>query len=133
VALDDAAWRQVVDGLRERFTVLHFTFGPPPVKPMEGVVAMSAMSLRQTAALFFAIGKFVGVDGGEMQLMLAAGGRAIALSPPASATYDPARWQYASERDWGTNPVRSKYLAANDWAHLGEHLSFLENPAAAAA
>src|SRR5439155_16058515 len=101
IALDDAAWRQIVDGLRERFTVLHFTFGPPPAKPMEDVVAMPAMSLRQTAALFFAIGKFVGVDGGEMQLMLAAGGRAIALSPPASTTYDPARWQYASERDWG--------------------------------
>jgi hypothetical protein len=124
--LDDPAWQQIIEQLRQSgFTPLHLPFAGGG-RQLQGVTVIPPMGLRQLAACFSAIGRFVGVDGGEMHLMLAAGGRAIALAPPASQQYDPARWQYASPSDWGANPVRAKYIALSEHAAVGEHLSFLD-------
>jgi predicted SAM-dependent methyltransferase len=126
--LDDAAWQQIIERLRQSgATPLHLSVAGSSRK-LEGVTVLPPMGLRQLAACFLAIGRFVGVDGGEMHLMLAAGGRAIALAPPASAEYDPARWQYGSPSDWGPSPVRAKYIPLSEHAAVGEHLSFLDAP-----
>lgn len=75
--------------------------------PLEGAVHIRGLPTRQLAALYHAIGKYIGGDTGDYHLMVAVGGKAIVLIPPnnPAAGYPYQRLLYKDEFWQGTPRV----------------------------
>ncbi len=89
-----AYWESFFKG--ETRTILQFGRTDYPLLP--GAVRMPFYNLRELAAVYSAIGTYVGVDTGDLHLMLAVGGRCFAACPEASHYYDPREWHYNNQR-----------------------------------
>ncbi len=65
--------------------------------PLKGVYTMWDYSVRQLAAIYHAVGRYVGPDTGDGHLMLAVKGRADILVPPSRWDYDHSTFHYRTE------------------------------------
>lgn len=77
-----------------------------------GIHLFYDLPIREQAAIYAAVGRYIGPDTGDYHLMLAVGGRADVLVPPDSPTY-PYRFFHYNSGCWaGWNP-RVRY---HPWA-----------------
>lgn len=83
-------WKDYIDLLRSKFTVLQFGLRdyPPLTSRLVGY------SIRQIAALYSVIGRYIGVDTGDVHMMLGVGGKALVFNPPATVGHEPVEWEY---------------------------------------
>lgn len=91
-------WQPLIARLAQKFWVILFRYGEnKPVIPGVSQV-YDDFSVRQQAALFKLIGRYLGVDTGDHHLMLSVGGRNIVLVPDNQAQYSYEFWHYQSDR-----------------------------------
>lgn len=74
----------------------------------EGVVNLLDLNLRQLAACYHVIGRYVGSDSGDHHMMLAVGGRTELFIPPHAWFYNHRRHLYL-DYAWKGEPVREVY------------------------
>jgi hypothetical protein len=122
--MDFARWQEIIDRLGDRHTLLQFGLSNN-IHHLRGVRPLLDLPVRDLACCFFVIGKYLGVDTGDMHLMLAAGGRVVALVPPSSPLYEHDQWHYRPEY-WGGQPPRIKYVLFDDYRTVPDELSFLD-------
>jgi hypothetical protein len=78
----------------------------------EDVVSIPDLTIRQLAACYHVIGKYIGTDTGDHHLMLAVGGECRLFIPPSSWNYDHKRTLYLKSETydpWKGEPVREIY------------------------
>ena len=78
----------------------------------ENVINIPDLNLRQLAACYSVIGKYVGTDTGDMHLMLAVGGSCEVFVPPSAYHYNHDKHHYKPE-NFGTDMVKIVY---NVWS-----------------
>lgn len=79
---------------------------------IKGVYEICNLPIRAEAAVYAAIGRYVGADTGCYHLMLAVGGKADVLCPAHSPTYDYWLTHYGPDC-WLDEPVRVSYQDFN--------------------
>lgn len=77
--------------------------------PIPGVIEFFDFPIRQMAAIFHAVGRYVGPDTGDYHLMLAVGGQCNVFVPPSSWHYNHATAHYR-EIDWCGEAPRVTYI-----------------------
>jgi len=89
-------WEPFIDALKLGYTVLQFGL---QVFPLVGKVKdFRKFTIRQMAALYSVIGRYIGVDTGDYHLMLAVGGKTLTLIPAEQKGYRPREWCYNDPR-----------------------------------
>lgn len=75
---------------------------------IDGVTSIPDLNLRQLAACYHVIGRYVGAATGDLHLALAVGAFVNAFVPPSAWHYDHARHHYWSDL-WRDEPIRITY------------------------
>jgi hypothetical protein len=78
----------------------------------EGVVSIPDLSIRQLAACYHVIGRYIGTDTGDHHLMLAVGGECRLFIPPSTWHYNHHRILYFPYA-WKDEPIREIYSVFN--------------------
>lgn len=99
-------------------------FGPAPTfhdrdpfDPIPGAIHVRGLTVRQLAACYHVIGRFIGGDSGDYHLMAAVGGRAAVLVPPHSDAMGYRHWDLLYDAPcWGDERPRVRYALHQDWA-----------------
>lgn len=113
-------WRQ-----GGRNTVVQFGPAPTyhdkdPFESLPGVTVIRGLSVRQLAACYHVIGRFIGGDSGDYHLMLAVGGKAACLVPQHSDPMGYRHWDLLYDKVcWGEERPRVRY------ALHGDYMSFM--------
>lgn len=94
---DTAKWQTLVDKLSERFQVVQIGMRSHHT-PLAGALQIMDVSVRELAAIYGSIGRYVGVDTGDMHLALAAGAKCWVARPPDCPDYRHADWEYKNDR-----------------------------------
>lgn len=93
-------------------------------RPVPNVVPLLDLSVRQAAACFHVIGRYLGGESGPNHLMIAAGGRSIVLHPDWHDLLYPG-WMCTYTPDmFGAGPVRARNLSMRDHEEAARLLSF---------
>lgn len=82
----------------------------------DDVVSLPDLSIRQLAACYKVIGRYIGTDSGDHHLMLAVGGECRVFVPPSTAFYQHSRTLYLQSEHydaWRGEPVREIYSIFN--------------------
>ncbi len=85
---------------------------------IKGVFEIANLPIRAEAAVYAAIGRYVGADTGCYHLMLAVGGKADVLCPAHSGTYNWWLTHYGDDC-WLDEPVRVSYQPFSDLLSAG--------------
>jgi ADP-heptose:LPS heptosyltransferase len=85
-------WKDYIDLLKTKFSVLQFGLDDYATLSHR----MTGYSIRQIAALYSQIRQYIGVDTGDVHMMLGVGGKALVFNPPAMIGHVPAEWEYRS-------------------------------------
>lgn len=101
-------------------------FGPDPkfydndpFDPLHGAIHIRGLSVRQLAACYHVIGRFVGSDSGDYHLMLAVGGKALCMVPRDSASWGYRHYDLLyDEVCWGGELPRVRYCLHEKWHEL---------------
>jgi hypothetical protein len=109
-------------------------FGPAPTfhdrdpfDPLEGTIQIRGLSVRQLAACYHVIGKWIGGDTGDVHLMLAVGGKAAMLHPPHSEAWGYLHWDLLYDKVcWGEERPRVHYALHSQWHTLMNTRLFLD-------
>lgn len=89
-------WKPILEALFRTRDILQFGFEDYPTFP--GAIRMPFKPLEETAALYSAIGSYVGVNTGDYHLMAAVGGRCVVLQPDPQPGFNPDSWSIRSSR-----------------------------------
>lgn len=112
-------WRQ-----GGRNTVVQFGPAPTyhdkdPFEALPGAVVIRGLSVRQLAACYHVIGRFIGGDSGDYHLMLAVGGKAACLVPPHSDPMGYRHWDLLYDQAcWGDERPRVMYALHERYTDL---------------
>lgn len=90
-----AYWAPVIHKIGS-YSILQFGREDYPL--VEGAIRMPFYELRQLAAIYSVIGRYLGVDTGDHHLMLAAGGKVVVAHPDEQEGYSHKEWHYPSDR-----------------------------------
>lgn len=124
-------WREYIQFLSRKFLVLQFGYADYPL--IEPAVRMTGYRIRQIAALYSVIGRYIGVDTGDVHMMLAVGGNCTVFNPPKQPRHIPAEWEYPTLRAKYVDPKDKEACdAAVEWIALQNenHLHAGKRPAA---
>lgn len=93
--------------------------------PINGAIPIRGLDIRQTAACYHVIGKYIGGDTGDYHLMLSVGGRCITLIPPEnhSLGYNYSDLLY-TDNLWKDEKVRVKYIDYTKPNLVNNYLNF---------
>lgn len=84
--------------------------------PIEGAIPVRGLGVRQLAAVYHVVGKFIGPDSGDYHLVLAVGGKVACLVPPHSDQMGYRHWDLHYDATcWGDERARVKYALHSDW------------------
>lgn len=95
-------------------TFIHFGFSPThqkaaiPHPTIPGTIDILDAPIRKMAAVYAAVGRYVGADTGDFHLMTAVGGRCDVFCPPHSGTYNHHYLHYGPDC-WLEMPRRVEY------------------------
>lgn len=78
-------------------------------REIKGITEINDLGVRQQAACYHVIGRYIGPDTGDYHLMLAVGGQCDVLVPSTSLEYDYFRFHYREE-SWKDEQPRVKYM-----------------------
>ena len=112
-------------------------FGPAPTyhdkdpfDPIPNAVQIRGLTVRQLAACYHIIGRFIGGDSGDYHLMLAVGGEAAVLVPPHSDAMGYRHWDLLyDDVCWGGERPRVQYVLHQDWVKFMNTKLFDSKPA----
>tara|TARA_R110000822_G_scaffold41701_1_gene113452 strand:- start:406 stop:1116 length:711 start_codon:yes stop_codon:yes gene_type:complete len=90
---DPMKWQVVIDHLSQTKTVLQFGMSSN-FTPFNNTIMCKDNDVRQTAALYSSVGHYMGVDTGDMHLMLAVSGNVTVLVPNSKPDYQHDQWHY---------------------------------------
>ena len=105
-------------------------FGPAPTfhdndpyndkdTEIPGAIQVRGLSVRQLAACYHVIGKFIGGDSGDYHLMLAVGGKAVCLTPCNNEQTGYCHWDlHYDSICWGEEKPRVQYTLHSEWLKL---------------
>lgn len=94
-------------GLKEN----HFNNGLEVFTPLKNAIHIRGLSIRETAACYFVIGKYIGGDTGDYHLMLSTGGQCIVFVPPENPAMGYIYSSLLYTKDfWGKDKPRVKYF-----------------------
>lgn len=109
----------IIDGLKKaKYTILKFGTKETQKgiyqnhEEFDDVVSLPDLTIRQLAACYKVIGKYVGTDTGDHHLMLAVGGECRLFVPPETAFYQYRSTLYLQHGEydpWKGGPVREIY------------------------
>lgn len=121
--------QNIVNRLKElNYTVLQFGRNdhkdfPNCYTPLNNAIHIRGLSLRQLAACYHVIGKFIGGDTGDYHLMLSVGGKSIDLIPPENPRlgfiYDELLYY---DFLWKNEKPRVKYICFNNIENINDDL-----------
>jgi len=80
--------------------------------PLNGAFPLWDLPIRQMAAIFHVVGRYIGPDTGDGHLMLAVGGKADILVPESNAEYPHEHFHYDDSCWTGEKRVRYHRWAA---------------------
>ncbi len=78
-------------------------------REIKNIVEINDLTVRQHAACYHVIGRYIGPDTGDYHLMLAAGGKCDVLVPQTCFEYDYYRFHY-TEESWKNEGPRVQYF-----------------------
>ncbi len=86
------------------------------VEPIDGIMQVRGLSVRQLAAVYHIIGKLISPDTGDYHLMLAVGGKAVCLAPAHSDQFGYRHWDlHYDALCWGEERPRVRYIQHDDY------------------
>lgn len=85
-------WDRIMGTLSERFTLLQF--GAGEVVNIPRAVKFIGLPLRMVAACYCVVGSYVGIDTGNVHLMLSVGGKVVVATPPDCSDHQHSIWHY---------------------------------------
>jgi len=94
--LNTEDWKPILKKLSEKHTILNFGMSKHMTE-FENTISIKDVSVSDLICYYSAINKYVGVDTGDMHLMLACGGSVNVLFPAHCGEYQPAKWNYLQE------------------------------------
>ncbi len=117
-----AALQALVDHYKTKgFTPIQFGvsagfYDVDTFEPLNGTVVIRGLSVRQLAACYAIIGKYIGGDTGDYHLVLAVGGHATCLVPQHSDGFGYRHWDLLyDDICWGAEEPRVQYLLHSQW------------------
>lgn len=111
--------QKVIDFYAKRFTVLQFAMTNNYTK-LNNCVPLLDLTIREMAACFTIIKKYVGIDTGHYHLMLAVGGVARVFVPSSSYFYNHKEWHYTQEL-WKTGRPESCRVEYINFSKINEY------------
>ena len=101
-------------------------FGPAPTfhdkdpfDPIPNAIQVRGLSVRQLAACYHVIGRFIGGDSGDYHLMLAVGGKVACLVPSHNEQLGYYHWDLLyDDVCWGSERPRVHYVLHEKWDRL---------------
>jgi hypothetical protein len=86
-------WQDIIDELAEDHSLLQFGISSHFTE-FDNVTNLIDVSIDDLICYYSAIKKYVGVDTGDVHLMLACGGSVHVYHPPTNPSFDLVRWRY---------------------------------------
>ena len=86
-------WQPYIDQLSVKWQVIQFGYESYPL--LSGAFRFKGLKLRNIAILYSLIRRYIGVDTGDVHMMLAVGGSVLVLNPPKQPGHNPKEWEYA--------------------------------------
>lgn len=101
-------------------------FGPAPTyhdrdpfQSIEGAIQIRGLTVRELAACYHVLGRFIGGDSGDYWLMLAVGGQVGCLVPPHSDQLGYRHWDLLLDQTcWGAERPRVTYALHDNYYHF---------------
>ena len=102
-------WEPILEEYRKRYTVLQFGLSgrTTPFRNVDHVIP--DLTIRELAASYWWIGRYLGVDTGYAHLMLAVGGKSHFLVPQSTSFYRWDEYHFTPEL-WRDEAVRVRYF-----------------------
>ncbi len=90
-------WQDIINSLSNKYTFLQFGISSNLTR-FKNTELILDLDMDELICYYAAIGKYIGVDTGDMHLMLAVGGQCRVLVPPTSPEYSHSDWHYKSPK-----------------------------------
>ena len=121
-----------IDNFGKKYTILQFGVDSGYYKtmraefsPMDGVVHIKNLNVRQLAACYHVIGKIISCDTGDPYLMVAVGGKVLEIVPmQLESIYKHWEYTYSDESLWKGEKIRAKYFDIQDYQKTLEYINF---------
>jgi hypothetical protein len=93
--------------------------------PINGVIHLKNLNVRQLAACYHVIGKIISCDTGDPYLMIAVGGKVLEVVPMnVESIYRHWEYTYSNESLWKGEKIRAKYFDLKDYKKTLDYIDF---------
>jgi len=101
-------WQSVIDKLSKSFTILQFGISSNFTE-YKNTVPLKDLSIESLIQYYAVTGKYIGVDTGDMHLMLAVGGKCFVAYPPSPRGKEHTNW-YTSHWHYNHDRINYQYV-----------------------
>lgn len=91
---DHCKFQKIIDSVSEKYSVLQFGM-PNNFSDFKNITKkFCGIGVREEASIFSVVKKYIGVNTGDMHLMVACGGKVNVLTPHSSNVFKRNKWEY---------------------------------------
>lgn len=116
-------WEPILTEYQKRYTVLQFGLSNKMTKFNHVDYVIEDLNVRELAASYWKIGRYLGVNTGDYHLALSVGAKANVLVPSPSYFYMFEQWEY-QDILWKNEKVRVKYVLFEDAKGIIDYKNF---------